>query len=85
MKISYNICIKITEGKKMTEENNTAKNKSFIQKLKTNNKMLHEIFLLIKKNKKWWLMPIFFVFAILSLFITLAGGSSILPAIYALF
>ncbi|MDP7322301.1 MAG: DUF5989 family protein [Bacteriovoracaceae bacterium] len=47
--------------------------------------MLKEIFLLIKENKKWWLMPIFMVLAFLSLFIVLAGGNSILPAIYALF
>lgn len=61
------------------------KKKTMRENLKANNKMLKEIYLLIKKNKKWWLMPIFFVFAILSLFLTLAGGSSILPAIYALF
>lgn len=65
--------------------NKDIKKKSLKENFKTNNKMLKEIFLLIKKNKKWWLMPIFFVFAILSLFLTLAGGSSILPAIYALF
>ncbi|OUR93724.1 hypothetical protein A9Q84_19880 [Halobacteriovorax marinus] len=69
----------------MAEEKSIVKKKTLIQKIRTNNKMLHEIYLLIKKNKKWWLMPIFMVFAVLSLFITLAGGSSILPAIYALF
>ena len=47
--------------------------------------MLKEIFLLIKKTKKWWLTPIFLVLAFLSTFIVLAGGNSILPAIYALF
>lgn len=65
--------------------NKEVKKKTMRENLTANNKMLKEIFLLIKKNKKWWLMPIFFVFAILSLFLTLAGGSSILPAIYALF
>ncbi|ATH09264.1 hypothetical protein BIY24_15330 [Halobacteriovorax marinus] len=67
----------------MDEKN--IKKKTLKENFQANNKMLKEIFLLIKKNKKWWLMPIFFVFAILSLFLTLAGGSSILPAIYALF
>jgi len=47
--------------------------------------MLKEIYTLIKTNKKWWLMPIFGVLAFLSMFMVLAGGNSILPAIYALF
>lgn len=50
-----------------------------------NKKLLIEIYNMIKTNKKWWLMPIFFVFAFLTLFLTLAGGGSVLPAIYALF
>jgi hypothetical protein len=61
------------------------KKKSTIQNVKENYSMLKEIFFLIKKNKKWWLMPIFMVLAFLSMFIALAGGNSILPAIYALF
>lgn len=61
------------------------KKQSLKTRMKANNKLLKEIFLLIKENKKWWLMPIFLVFAFLSLFLTLAGGNSILPAIYALF
>lgn len=61
------------------------KDKSIGARLRENNTVLKEIFILIKTNKKWWLMPIFLVFAFLSIFIVLAGGSSVLPAIYALF
>ena len=75
----------IEEERDLTEDKEIPKNVGLKQRLKTNNKMIREIFLLIKKNKKWWLLPIFGVFSLLTLFITLAGGSSILPAIYALF
>lgn len=56
-----------------------------IERLRENNRLLNEIFGLIVQNKKWWLLPIFFVFSILSMFLALLGGSSVLPAIYALF
>ena len=59
--------------------------KSYKQRFKENTSMLVEIFVLIKKNKKWWLIPIYLVLAFLSLFITLFGGGGVLPAIYALF
>lgn len=58
---------------------------SFTEKFKQNYSMLKEIFVLLKTHRKWWLMPIFLVFAILSMFIVLVGGGSILPAIYAIF
>jgi hypothetical protein len=63
----------------MTEKKNLA------TRFKENSSMLKEIYTLIKINKKWWLMPIFCVLAFLSMFMVLAGGNSILPAIYALF
>lgn len=58
---------------------------SLKDKFYENHKLLKEVFQLIKENKKWWLLPIFLVFAILSIFIVVAGGSSILPAIYSVF
>ncbi len=61
------------------------KKKNLITRLRENTSMLKEIYTLIKTNKKWWLMPIFGVLAFLSMFMVLAGGNSILPAIYALF
>jgi hypothetical protein len=61
------------------------KNKNLAERMKENTSMLKEIYTLIKVNKKWWLMPIFGVLAFLSIFMVLAGGNSILPAIYALF
>lgn len=43
------------------------------------------LFLRIRETGKWWLYPILIVIAILTLFVTLTGNSSILPAIYAFF
>ena len=63
----------------------SSQKKDLKSRLKENLSMLKEIYTLIKINKKWWLMPIFGVLAFLSLFMVLAGGNSILPAIYALF
>lgn len=50
-----------------------------------NTRILGELFSLVRQNKKWWLLPILAVFAILSFLMVLVGGSSVLPAIYALF
>ena len=59
--------------------------KSMKKKLVENYTILKEIALLIRTKKKWWLVPILIVFSVLSLFLVLAGDSSILPAIYVLF
>lgn len=61
------------------------KKTNIIHRYKQTFKLVKDLWRLIIKNKKWWLVPIFAVFAIFSLFITLVGGSSILPAIYAIF
>lgn len=58
---------------------------SFKTKYQQNIKLLKEIFRLICENKKWWLLPIYFVFVILSFFLLIVGGGSVLPAIYAIF
>ncbi|MFC1889585.1 DUF5989 family protein [Thermodesulfobacteriota bacterium] len=54
-------------------------------KFENNRELLLFLFLMIRENKKWWLLPLLFVLAILSLFASLTGNTSILPAIYALF
>lgn len=54
-------------------------------RISSNKELLLELFLMIKQQKKWWLLPLLFVLAFLSIFVNLAGNSSILPAIYALF
>jgi len=63
--------------------------KIFIKKLsgrlKSNKDLLIQLFILIKENKKWWLLPLLLVLVFLSLFVSLTGNQSILPAIYALF
>lgn len=61
------------------------KKKSLTSRLSENWEILREIYSLIVLHKRWALLPVFFVLGVLSLFITLAGGSSVLPAIYALF
>ena len=43
------------------------------------------LFVLIRQNKKWWLVPFLVVLAFLSIFVSLSGNQAILPAIYALF
>jgi hypothetical protein len=69
----------------MSTQDNKQKKLTLGQKFKENTRILKEIFTLIKENKKWWLIPIFLIFALVSFLMIIAGGSSILPAIYALF
>ena len=59
--------------------------KPLFQRLKENQEILNRIFLMIITQKRWVLLPLFFLLAVLSLFMTLVGGTSILPVIYALF
>ncbi|MBL7197457.1 MAG: hypothetical protein ISS47_05120 [Candidatus Omnitrophica bacterium] len=54
-------------------------------RFKSSLELLKELFILIKINKKWWLLPFLLVLAFLSIFVSLSGNQSILPAIYALF
>ena len=54
-------------------------------RMKSNFELLKELLLLIMINKKWWLLPLLLILAFLSLFVSLTGNQSILPAIYALF
>jgi len=55
------------------------------ENLQKNYAVIIQLFILIKENKKWWLLPLLAVLAFLALFSGLAGNQSILPAIYALF
>ena len=59
--------------------------KTIFQKFQDNNKVIREIYGLIKKNRKWWLLPILIFFTFISVFWILLGGTAILPVIYALF
>jgi hypothetical protein len=54
-------------------------------RLINNFKILYELFFLIIKQKKYWLIPLLLVLGFLGLFISFTGNSSILPIIYALF
>jgi hypothetical protein len=55
------------------------------QRFATNKELLISLFVLIKENKKWFLLPLLLVLALLGIFVSLTGNQSILPAIYALF
>ncbi len=59
--------------------------KKSVTRLKKNQDILFSLFILIKEQKKWWLLPLLLILAFLGLFVSLTGNQSILPAIYALF
>ncbi len=59
--------------------------KKKIKSPKNDREILWQLFLLIKETKKWWLLPLFLILLFLSLFVSLTGNHSILPAIYVLF
>ncbi len=69
----------------MNKYSGTKKGKPKKSRFESNIELLMELYILIKENKKWWLLPFLFVLAFLGLFISLTGNQSILPAIYALF
>ena len=46
--------------------------------------LVEEFFIFVTENKKWWLIPILLVFAVLGLLVTL-GATGAAPFIYALF
>lgn len=52
---------------------------------KNNRELLLYLYLQIKENKAWWMLPLLLVLAFIGLFVSLTGNASILPAIYALF
>ena len=56
-----------------------------LPKFKSNRDLILFLLVLIKENRKWWLLPILLALAFLSLFVSLTGNTAILPAIYALF
>ena len=56
-----------------------------IPKINSNRDLLLYLFVQIRQNKKWYLLPLLAILGFLGLFVALTGNSSILPAIYALF
>jgi len=55
------------------------------KELKRNWRILCYLFVVLRENKKWWLMPLLLVFGFVALFLSVVGGPSILPVIYTLF
>jgi len=50
-----------------------------------NYSLIKEFWEFLKHSKRWWLLPIVIIMALLSVFIILTSGSPIFPMIYALF
>ncbi|MDE0864839.1 MAG: DUF5989 family protein [Rubripirellula sp.] len=46
--------------------------------------LVEEFFIFVTENKKWWLIPILLVFAVVGLLVTL-GATGAAPFIYTLF
>jgi hypothetical protein len=46
---------------------------------------LKDLWLFLKERKKWWLLPLLIVVALITLFIVLGSGSALAPFIYSLF
>ena len=69
----------------MKSETVKTENKSLKNRFLYNLHFIKEIYLLTVRNKKWWLLPIVLFLLLISSFMVLVGGNSILPAIYALF
>ena len=47
--------------------------------------LIREFWLFLKKEKKWWLIPLVAVLLLLGLLLVLVEGSVIAPFIYTLF
>lgn len=67
------------------ETTQTEESQSDLPEFQNNREVLIYLYIMIKENRKWWLLPLLFVLAILGLFASLTGNASLLPAIYALF
>ena len=67
-----------------TEETPPPEGKT-LPEFKNNRELLLYLFLMIRENRKWWLLPWLLVLGVLSIFVSLTGNASLLPAIYALF
>ncbi len=68
-----------------TEETTGGPEGRNLPQFKNNRELLLYLFLMIRENRKWWLLPWLLVLGVLSIFVSLTGNASLLPAIYALF
>jgi Family of unknown function (DUF5989) len=46
---------------------------------------LKDLFGFLKERKKYWLVPMIFIFLLLGILIVIGGGSTVAPFIYTLF
>jgi len=59
--------------------------KNILKSVKSRGEFLLALFMMIKERKKWWLLPLLFLLAVLSLFTNILKDGAILPAIYTFF
>lgn len=67
------------------QEENEQSEQSEYPEFKSNRELLLYLYIQVKQNRAWWMLPLLLVLAFLGLFVSLTGNTSILPAIYALF
>lgn len=80
--------MKVNESKNSSDKDGSpaAPEKKAYPRFKNNRELLLYLFVQIRHTRKWFLLPILLLLAIIGLFVSLTtGNSSILPAIYALF
>lgn len=58
---------------------------SFLSNLKSRFSILKELWEFMKHRKRWWLLPIVVLLALLGLLIIFTEGSALAPFIYTLF
>ena len=47
--------------------------------------LINEIWLYLRENKKYWLIPIIFILILMSMLLVLTQGSALAPFIYSIF
>ena len=47
--------------------------------------LVNEIWLYLRQNKKYWLIPIIFILILMSVLLVLTQGSALAPFIYSIF
>ncbi|MEX2261713.1 MAG: DUF5989 family protein [Bryobacteraceae bacterium] len=48
-------------------------------------RLAREVVLLLRENKKWWMLPVIFTLMLLGVLLVLAQTSAVAPCIYTLF
>lgn len=66
-------------------QNNEAPDEDVLEEAPRRRSLAREFFDYLMDNKKWWLLPIVFMFIVLGLLMILASSGPVAPFIYTLF